>query len=48
LAISREVSDVLSSAHEIARSEQARTVEIDRHRAGRERCGRSRFRPAAS
>ena len=29
LVISREVSDVLNSAHEIARSEQARTVELD-------------------
>ena len=29
LAISREVSDVLNSAHEIARAEQAGTVQLD-------------------
>jgi ATP-dependent Clp protease ATP-binding subunit ClpA len=29
LAISREVSDVLNSAHEIARAEQARTLQLD-------------------
>jgi ATP-dependent Clp protease ATP-binding subunit ClpC len=29
LTISREVSDVLNSAHEIARAEQAQTVELD-------------------